>query len=61
MAIWSLVLPLAPRRTVARAEVTLRGDTHTLHPGVSWHRDFRRTTAKEPLDLEIASMAARQS
>ena len=56
--IWAAVLPLAPRRTMARAEEMLRGAISTFFelPSPSF---FRRVKAKVPFASDSASMVAR--
>ena len=56
--IWAAVLPLAPMRTMARAEERLRGEINTFFE-LSSPSFFRRVKAKVPFDADSSSMVAR--
>ena len=56
--IWAAVLPLAPMRTMARAEEMLRGEINTFFE-LSAPSFFRRVKAKVPFASDSASMVAR--
>lgn len=55
--IWAAVLPLAPMRTMARAEEMLRGEINTFLE-LSSPSFFRRVKAKVPFASDSASMVA---
>ena len=55
--IWAAVLPLAPMRTMARAEEMLRGEINTFFE-LSSPSFFRRVKAKVPFASDSASMVA---
>ena len=54
---WAAVLPLAPMRTMARAEEMLRGEKNTFFE-LSSPSFFRRVKAKVPVASDSASMVA---
>ena len=56
--IWAAVLPLAPMRTMARAEERLRGEINTFFE-LSSPSFFRRVKAKVPFDANSENMLAR--
>ena len=56
--IWAAVLPLAPMRTMARAEEMLRGEINTFFE-LSAPSFFRRVKAKVPFDANSENMLAR--
>ena len=55
--IWAAVLPLAPTRTMARAEEMLSGERNTFFE-LSSPSFFRRVKAKVPFASDSASMVA---
>lgn len=55
-AIWSAVLPLAPKYTVARADEILRGENKMFLLSSSWHSCLKKSRAKLVFALFKASI-----